>query len=87
MTIKILHKQGVSQRKIAKQLGLSWNTVNKYLTQETDEVLYKTRPSTPTKLDPYKRYIQERMASTALVHLSAVVFLRERQAAGDSRED
>jgi transposase len=32
MTIKILHKQGVSQRKIAKQLSLSRNTVNKYLT-------------------------------------------------------
>ncbi len=33
MTIKILHKQGISKRVIAKTLGISRNTVNKYFYQ------------------------------------------------------
>gem|GEM_PF-6130352 len=36
-----------------------------------------TWPSKPTKLDLYKRYIQENMASVAPIHLSAVVFMCE----------
>jgi DNA-binding CsgD family transcriptional regulator len=33
MTIQILHKQGYSKRAIARQLGLSRNTVDKHLSQ------------------------------------------------------
>ena len=36
-----------------------------------------TWQSKPTKLDPYKRHIQENMASVAPIHLSAVVFMFE----------
>lgn len=82
MTIKILHQQGVSQREIARQLGISRNTVKKHLEQHDDSPAYKTRPKTVTKLAPYKDYIQTRMASAAPVHLSAVVFMREIKALG-----
>ena len=61
MTIKILHKQGHSKRSIAKQLGVSRNTVNKHLSKEADEPSYQPRPGVGHKLDPYKAYIKERI--------------------------
>ena len=77
MTIKILHKQGHSKRSIAKQLGVSRNTVNKHLSKEADEPSYQLRPGVGHKLDPYKAYIKERIESALPIHLSAVVILRE----------
>jgi len=77
MTIKILHKQGHSKRSIAKQLGVSRNTVNKHLSKEADEPSYQPRPGVGHKLDPYKAYIKERIESALPIHLSAVVILRE----------
>lgn len=77
MTIKILHRQGYSKRAIAKQLGISRNTVNKRLSQDTDEPNYQPRPDVGHKLDPYKTYIKERIESALPVHLSAVVMMRE----------
>jgi len=77
MTIKILHQQGYSKRAIAKQLGIPRNTVNKHLSQDTDEPRYQSRPDIGHKLDPYKDYIKERIESALPIHLSAVVILRE----------
>lgn len=77
MTIKILHQQGYSKRAIAKQLGISRNTVNKHLSEDIDEPRYQPRPDVGHKLDPYKAYIKERIESALPVHLSAVVILRE----------
>jgi transposase len=77
MTIKILHKQGHSKRAIAKQLGISRNTVNKHLSQDVDEPTYQTRPETAHKLDAFKPYIKERIESALPIHLSAVVMMRE----------
>lgn len=77
MTIKILHKQGCSKRAIAKQLGISRNTVNKHLSQDVDEPSYQARPEVAHKLDPFKNYIKERIESALPIHLSAVVIQRE----------
>lgn len=82
MTIKILHQQGHSQREIAKQLGISRNTVKKYLERDEDKPSYATRPVKPKKLDPFKDYIKQRIALAVPVHLSAVVLLREIQEQG-----
>ncbi len=82
MTIKILHQQGISQREIAKQLGISRNTVKKYIQRDKDQPKYTARPVTPQKLDPYKDYLKERVALAVPIHLSAVVLLREIKAQG-----
>jgi transposase len=77
MTMKILHQQGYSQRKIARQLGLSRNTVRKHLSRDDDVPGYKSRPDVPTKLGPYKAFLQERISLAAPVKLSGVVLMRE----------
>jgi len=77
MTIKILHQQGYSKRAIAKQLGISRNTVNKHLAQDIDEPNYHPRPDVPHKLDAYKPYIKDRIESALPIQLSAVVVMRE----------
>jgi transposase len=77
MTIQILHKQGCSKRAIAKQLGISRNTVNKHLSQGADEPNYQARPDVPHKLDPFKAYIKDRIESALPIQLSAVVIMRE----------
>jgi len=82
MTIKILHEQGKSQRAIAKQLGVSRNTVKKHLLQDSDKPIYHSRPETPHKLDSFKPYIKQRIESAMPIHLSAVVILREIKAQG-----
>ncbi len=43
MKIKILHQQGYSQRAIAKQLGISRNTVKRYLELDISSPQYATR--------------------------------------------
>ncbi|MEE9303408.1 MAG: IS21 family transposase [Thiotrichaceae bacterium] len=77
MSIKILHKQGTSQRAIAKQLGVSRNTVKKHLLLDVNKPIYQSRPDKPHKLDPFKVYIKERIESALPIHLSAVVIMRE----------
>jgi len=77
MTIKILRQQGYSKRAIAKQLGISRNTVNKHLSKDVDEPSYQPRPNIGHKLAPYKAYIKERIESAMPIHLSAVVMMRE----------
>ena len=77
MTIKILHEQGKSQRAIAKQLGISRNTVKKHLSLDTNSTVYHPRPDLPHKLDPFKPYIKERIEAASPIHLSAVVIMRE----------
>ncbi len=82
MKIQILHRQGYSQRAIAKQLGISRNTVNKYLTHNPCEPRYSARPKQASKLDAYKAYLHSRIAQAAPVHLSGVVLFREIQELG-----
>lgn len=77
MKITVLAKQGMSQRAIAKRLGISRNTVKKYLKGDFDQPHYATRKSGISKLEAYKPYLHSRLAKAAPVHLSAVVLLRE----------
>ena len=53
MEIRILRRQGKSLRAIAKEIGLSINTVRKYLARE-EGPKYKSRMPRIGKLDAYK---------------------------------
>lgn len=56
-----LHKQGNSIRAISRITGLSRTTVEKYL-KNPRVPSYSPRKRAPSKLEPYKQYIQQRMA-------------------------
>jgi transposase len=62
MEIKILRKQGENIRGIARQLGISRNTASEYLRNDKS-ASYTARPKQGSKLEPYKPYIQQRIAS------------------------
>jgi len=81
MEIHVLKAQGLSLRQIAKQLGVSRNTVTRYLASE-DVPRYKQREPRSTKLEPFHGYILERMAAAAPEWISAPAMLRELKARG-----
>lgn len=64
MEIRILHRQGVSIRGIARQLGVSRNTVRQYL-RSNKQPVYAKRSGKRSKLAPYKPYIVERLAAAS----------------------
>ncbi|WP_348905198.1 helix-turn-helix domain-containing protein, partial [Escherichia coli] len=45
MEITILHKQGMSSRAIARELGISRNTVKRYLQAKSEPPKYTPRPA------------------------------------------
>ena len=55
MDISSLFRQGYSGRQIARSLGISRNTVKKYLSG--DETAFKPR-NYKSKLDPFKDYLE-----------------------------
>ncbi len=77
MEIRILHRQGMGIRAIARQLGVSRNTVREYLRNENKKPAYAKRPDRVSKLDPYKPYIQERLAAARPQWIPAPVIERE----------
>ncbi|AIL13851.1 transposase (plasmid) [Candidatus Paracaedimonas acanthamoebae] len=81
MELKILRRQGKSLRQIAREVGVSVNTVVKYLKHE-GAVLYKSRPCKVKKLDVYKDYLRQRISSALPLKLPATVLLREIQQQG-----
>uniref|UniRef100_UPI000AFB8F1E helix-turn-helix domain-containing protein n=1 Tax=Escherichia coli TaxID=562 RepID=UPI000AFB8F1E len=50
MEIKILHKQGMSSRAIARELGISRNTVKRYLQAKSEPPKYTPRPAVASVL-------------------------------------
>jgi len=81
MEIKILAKQGHSQRMIAQRLGISRNTVKKYL--EADEKpRYRARGMRSSKLDPFKAIVQKRIQEARPHRIPATVLWAEIQAMG-----
>lgn len=79
--ILVLHQQGMSARKIARKLGLSRNTVKKYLTQNRLPH-YSSRAASKSKIDPFKAYVQQRIEAAKPDWIPAVVLLREIKAQG-----
>jgi transposase len=79
MDLKLLHQQGHSIRQIAKQTGLSRNTVRKALRAKAPPV-FKT-PQRSSKLDPFKDYLRQRHTECGL---SAVRLLQELEPMGYS---
>lgn len=76
VTIKVLHKQGMGIKAIARELGISKNTVRKYLKKQ-GEPTYSSRPKRPSKLDPFKPYLNKRIEAAAPDWIPATVLFNE----------
>ena len=74
--IRIRARQGQSKKRIARELGVSINTVRRYLRDETVSG-YAVRSPRPTKLDPFEAYLRERVAAARPHWIPATVLLRE----------
>ena len=74
-------RQGKAIREISRDLGISRNTVRRYLREE-DAPTYAPRAPRPTRLDPYKAYLLERIEQAKPVWLPATVLLRELREQG-----
>lgn len=77
MKIQILHEQGHSQRSIARQLGISRNTVKRYLNLKIATPTYSARSKKQSLIEPFKAYLHSRIDLAKPVHLSGVVLFRE----------
>lgn len=87
MLLRHYLEQGASKSALARQLGVSRDTIHRWmragdLDRDLDDepVRYGPRPPVPTRLDPYKAIIEARLA--AYPQLSAVRLLDEIRAAG-----
>lgn len=81
MEIGILDRQGKSLRQIAREMGISINTVRKYLANP-DAIGYRPRPRPPHKLDPFEDFLKRRVASALPDAIPATVLFREVQELG-----
>lgn len=81
MEIRILHRQGLGIRAIARRLGVSRNTVRKAL-REGEPPRYRREAVRVSKLDPYKDYLQARVEAAQPAWLPATVLYREIAARG-----
>jgi len=87
MLLRHYLEQGTSKSALARQLGVSRDTIHRWIREgdldrdlEAEPVQYGPRPPAPTKLDLYKPIIAARLA--AYPELSAVRLLDEIRAAG-----
>lgn len=76
MEIRILHRQGHSIREIARQLGVSRNTVRRHLKGEA-AATYGPRPARPGKLAAHQEYIRARVEAALPERLVATALHRE----------
>lgn len=81
LEIRVLHRYGKSIREIARETGISRNTVRRYLREE-EATRYKPRPPRPTKLGPFKDYVIERLRAAAPERIPASVLLMELRERG-----
>jgi len=77
MEIHILHRQGKSIREISRLMGVSRNTIRRYIRGDLTDPNYKQRPPVVRKLDPYKPYIEARLEAAAPDWIPATVIFRE----------
>lgn len=80
--IHVLHRQGISVRAIARELNVSRNTVRRYLRDTTLTPSYKKREARVSKLEPYKKYLQERIEAAKPNWIPATVLFHEIQSQG-----
>lgn len=80
--IHVLHRQGKGIREISRILGISRNTVKKHLRGPIETPAYQPRPPKASVLDPFKDYLQERVAAAHPNWLPGTVLLREIQERG-----
>lgn len=76
MEIRILHRQGHSIREIARQMGVSRNTVRRHLKGES-AATYGPRAMRPGKLAAYHEYIRARVEAALPDRLAATALHRE----------
>lgn len=77
MEIRVLARQGKGIKAIARELGVSRNTVRKYLRGEAVSPKYRPRAPRPCKLDPFKAYLLERVEEARPRWIPAAVLQRE----------
>src|ERR1041384_1606107 len=81
LEMRVLHRHGKSIREIAREMGVSRNTVRRYL-RDAEAERYKPRSPRPTKLDPFKDYIAERLTAAAPERIPGSVLLTELRERG-----
>jgi transposase len=81
LEIRVLHRHGKSIREIAREMGVSRNTVRRYLRDDEAE-RYRPRPLRRAKLDPFKGYVIERLRAAAPERMPASVLLMELRERG-----
>jgi transposase len=79
--IEQLKREGLSVSAISALTGYDRKTVRKYLDTREAVPVYGPRPPRPSKLDPFRDYIEERLSAGAW---NAVVLLRELRQRGYS---
>lgn len=77
MEIHVLHKRGMSIRAIAKEFGISRNTVRRHLKADVAPPRYSPRPAVSSVLDDFRPYIQKRIHEAHPFRLPATVICRE----------
>ncbi|MBV7888005.1 helix-turn-helix domain-containing protein, partial [Yersinia pestis] len=76
MEIQILHKQGMSSRPIARELGISRNTVKRNLQAKSEPPKYTPRPAVASLMDEYRDYIRQRIADDHHYKITETVIAR-----------
>ena len=81
LEIRLLAKRGKGLRAIAREIGVSRNTVRRYL-RDGDADRYRPRPRRSGKLAAFDDYIAKRLAEAAPDRLAGTVLLRELRERG-----
>jgi transposase len=79
--IQVLHRQGMSIRAISRELGVSRNTVRRYLRAKSVPKA-QARSAKPTKLDGYRGYLRGRIEAARPDWIPATVLFDEITAMG-----
>jgi len=81
LEIRVLARHGLGVREIAREAGVSRNTVRRYL-RDPGAARYRARPPRAGKLAAFEGYIASRVASAVPERLLATVLLRELRERG-----